>query len=80
MDEAEKRGSSILPGASFRMKFSNMRVHVQVGDLTDNLKTDWLTPLPGLAKVMAFYEQGSTWLSLREKMCVWVRRRVCVWP
>lgn len=78
MNEPEKQGSFFLPGALLRMKFRNMRVHVQVGDLTDNLETDWLTPLPALARVMAFYEQRSTWHSLREKMCVWARPRVCV--
>lgn len=60
------------------MKFSDMRVHVQVEDLTYNLKTDWLTPMHALAKVMAFYEQRSTWLSLREKMCVCELGGVCV--
>lgn len=54
-----------------------MRVHVQVGDLADNLETDWLTPLPALAKVMAFYEQRSTWLSPCVEMCVRTRWRVC---
>lgn len=59
------------------MKFRNMRVHVQVGDLTGSLKTDWLTPQSALAKVMAFSEQRSVAQSEWENVRVWARRHVC---